>query len=175
MRKIRGLIFCFPCLIIVFVGACSTKSVETTDIKHYPIDSLEGIITKLGVQMDEKITSDGNGSLRITTSKPTTVRLYETGDVDIENARLIYQAKLRTDGVEGQVYIEMWCHFPGKGEFFSRALQSPLSGSNEWTSQETPFFLKKGQNPDNVKINIVVNGKGTVWIDDIHLVKASLK
>jgi len=69
----------------------------------------------------------------------------------------------------------MWCHFPGKGEFFSRALQSPLSGSNEWTSQETPFFLKKGENPDNIKINVVVNGKGTVWIDDIHLVKAPLK
>jgi len=175
MRKIRGLIFCFPCLIIVFVAACSTKSVETTDIKHYPIDSLEGIITKSDIQMEEKITSDGNGSLRIITSKPTTVRLYETGDIDIENARLIYQAKLRTEGVEGQVYIEIWCHFPGKGEFFSRALQSPLSGSNEWISQETPFFLKKDQNPDNVKINIVVNGKGTVWIDDIHLVKASLK
>ena len=175
MRNIRGLIFCFPCLILVFVAACSTQSVETTDIKHHPVDSLEGIITKSGVQMDEKITSDGNGSLRITTSKPITVRLYETGDIDIENARLIYQAKLRTEGLEGQVYIEMWCNFTGKGEFFSRALQSPLSGSNEWTSQETPFFLKNGENPDNIKINVVVNGKGTVWIDDIHLVKAPLK
>lgn len=162
-------------LFIVLVAACSTKSLETTDIKQYPIDSMEGIITKSGVQIDEKITSDRNGSLRITTSKPTTVRLYETGDIDIENARLIYQAKLRTEGLEGQVYIEMWCSFTGKGEFFSRALQSPLSGSNEWTSQETPFFLKKGENPDNIKINVVVNGKGTVWIDDIHLVKASLK
>jgi len=147
MRNIRGLIFCFPCLIIVFVATCSTKSVETADIKHYPIDSLEGIITKSGIQIDKKITSDGNASLRITTSKPTTVRLYETGDIDIENARLIYQAKLRTEGVEGQVYIEMWCHFPGKSEFFSRALQSPLSGSNEWTSQETPFFSKRVKIP----------------------------
>jgi hypothetical protein len=40
--------------------------------------------------------------------------------------------------------------------------------------QETPFFLKKGENPDNVKINLVVNGKGSVWIDDIRLVKAPL-
>ncbi len=175
MPTIKRSVLYFAYLFMVFVAACSTKSVETADIKHYPIDSLEGIITKSGVQMDEKITSDGNGSLRITTSEPTTVRLYETGDIDIENARLIYQAKLRTDGVEGQVYIEMWCHFPGKGEFFSRALQSPLSGNNEWTSQETSFFLKKGENPDNIKINIVVNGKGTVWIDDIHLVKAPLK
>ena len=175
MRIIRRPVFCVVCLFMVFVAACSTKSLETTDVKHYPIDSLDGMITKSGVQIDKEITSDQNGSLRIIAIKPTTVRLYETGDIDIENARLIYQAKLRTDGVEGQVYIEMWCHFPGKGEFFSRALQSPLSGSNEWTSQETTFFLKKGENPDNIKINVVVNGKGTVWIDDIHLVKAPLK
>jgi len=175
MVAIKRSVLYFTCLFMVFAAACPAKYVETIDIKHYPIDSLEGIITKSGVQMDEKITRDGNGSLRITASKPTTVRLYETGDIDIENARLIYQAKLRTEGVEGQVYIEMWCHFPGKGEFFSRALQSPLSGSNEWTSQETPFPLKKGENPDNVKINLVVNGKGSVWIDDIRLIKAPSK
>ena len=175
MRTIKRSVFYGVCFFMVFVAACSTKSVETIELTHYPIDSLEGIITKSDVQMDEKITSDGNGSLRITTSKPTTVELYETGDIDIENTRLIYQAKLRTEGLEGQVYIEMWCNFTGKGEFFSRALQSPLSGSNEWTSQETPFFLKNGENPDNIKINVVVNGKGTVWIDDIHLVKAPLK
>jgi len=175
MPAIKRIVLYPACLFIVFATACSTKSVSSADIKHYPVDSLEGIITKSGVQMDEKITSDGNGSLRITTIKPTTVRLYETGDIDIENARLIYQCKLRTEGVKGQVYIEMWCHFPGKGNFFSRALQSSLSGSNEWTSQETPFFLKKGENPDNVKINLVVDGKGTVWIDDIRLIKAPLK
>ncbi len=175
MPTIKRSVLCFACLFIVFVATCSKKSVEITEVKHYPIDSLEGIITKSGVQMDKEITSDGNGSLRIATTKPTTVRLYETGDIDIENARLFYQAKLRTEGVEGQVYIEMWCHFPGKGEFFSRALQSSLSGSNEWSSQETSFLLKKGENPDNVMINLVVNGKGTVWIDDIRLVKGPLK
>lgn len=174
MYTIRRLVFHFTCLIFIFVTACSQKSIETIEIKHYPMDSLDGIITKSGVQMDKKITSDGQGSLYIAASKPTTVRLYETGDIDIENAQLIYQARLRTDDVKGQVYIEMWCHFPGKGEFFSRSLQSSLSGSHGWTLQETPFFLKKGENPDNVKINLVVNGKGSVWIDDIRLVKAPL-
>lgn len=145
---------------LVLATACSQGPVQTIEVKHYPIDSLEGIISKSGIEIDKKITSDGNGSLRITTSKPTTVNLYETGDLDIENSRLFYQAKLRTEDVEGQVYIEMWCHFPGEGDFFSRALHSPLSGSNDWTSQETPFFLKKGENPDNVKLNLVINGKG---------------
>lgn len=158
--------------IILLAHACSQNPVNTIEIKHYPLDSLEGIITRSGVAIDKDITSDGNGSLQIISSKPTTVNLYETGDIDIENLRLFYQARLRTENLEGQVYIEMLCHFPGKGDFFSRALQSPLSGNNEWTLQETPFFLKKGENPDNVKINLVINGKGTVWIDDIRLVKA---
>lgn len=166
--------FFFIFTYVFFATACSQNQENITDVKQYPIDSMEGIITKTGIEIDKTITSDGNGSVRITASKPTTVNLYETGDVDIENSQLIYKAKLRTQDVEGHVYIEMWCSFPGKGEFFSRALQSPLSGSNEWTSQETPFFLKKGENPDNIKLNLVINGKGNVWVDDIRLVKATL-
>lgn len=167
-------ILCFASMAVLLFLGCSQEPACAAELKHYPVDSLDNLIDKSGVEIDRDISSDQNGSLRITTSKPTTARLYETGDIDIENARLIYQAKLRTKDVEGQVYLEMWCNFRGKGEFFSRALQSPLSGSNEWTSQETQFFLKKGENPDNVKLNLVINGKGTVWIDDIRLVKGSL-
>ncbi len=174
MTTNKKTILCFACLAVLLFLGCSREPAGVAELKHYPVDSLDNLINKSGVEIDRDISSDQNGSLRITTSKPTTVRLYETGDIDIENARLIYQAKLRTKDVEGQVYLEMWCNFMGKGEFFSRALQFPLSGSNEWTSQETQFFLKKGENPDNVKLNLVINGKGTVWIDDVRLVKGSL-
>jgi hypothetical protein len=104
-----------------------------------------------------------------------TVRLFEVSDVDAENARVIYQARLRTENVEGKVYLEMWCRFPGKGEFFSRGLQNPLSGTTGWVSAETPFFLKKGEKPDLIKLNIVIEGKGTVWIDDVRLMKGPLQ
>ncbi len=63
----------------------------------------------------------------------------------------------------------MWCQFPGRGEFFSRALATPLSGTTEWSSQQTPFLLKAGESPDNIRLNLVVEGPGTVWIDDIVL------
>jgi hypothetical protein len=132
-------------------------------------------MTQSGVQFDKEVSSDGNGSLKIIATEPTVVRLFELGDIDIENARLIYQAKVRTEGVEGQVFLEMWCHFPGKGEFFSRGLQTPLTGTTNWTTEETPFFLKKGENPDNVKLNLVINGKGTAWIDDIRVLKGPLQ
>ena len=155
-------------------AACSQPPKNPEEIGRFPVIDLEGVISRTDVEFDKEITSDGNGSLRITANAPVTVKLYETGDIHLEKAQLIYRARLRTEDVEGQVYLEMWCSFPGKGEFFSRALQSPLSGTNEWSSQETPFLLLKGENPDNVKMNLVVNGKGKVWIDDIRLLMSPL-
>ena len=162
------------CVAFILVG-CSKAPQEVVELKRFPIDNLEGIMTQSGVQFDKEVSSDGNGSLKIIATEPTVVRLFELGDIDIENARLIYQAKVRTEGVEGQVFLEMWCHFPGKGEFFSRGLQTPLTGTTNWTTEETPFFLKKGENPDNVKLNLVINGKGTAWIDDIRVLKGPLQ
>jgi len=166
----------YVCVTMVFISVgCTQSAKQVTEIKQYPIDNLDGIITKSGVEFDKAVSSDGNGSLKITVKEPTTVRLFEVGDIDIENARLIYQVRVKTENVEGQVYLEMWCHFPGKGEFFSRGLHAPLTGTTDWTTEEIPFFLKKGENPDNVKLNLVINGKGTAWIDDIRLLKGPLQ
>jgi hypothetical protein len=161
-------------LFFVLTG-CSKPPQEVMELKRFPIDNLDGIITQSGVEFDKEVSSDGKGSLKIVAAEPTVVRLFELGDIDIENARLIYQAKVHTEGVEGKVFLEMWCHFPGKGEFFSRGLQTPLTGTTNWTTEETPFFLKKGENPDNVKLNLVINGKGTAWIDDIRVLKGPLQ
>ena len=171
----RTLVFC-ACVVFIFtVIGCTKPSTEVVELKMFPVDTLEGIITQSGVEIDKAVSSDGNGSLKITATEPTVVRLFETGDIDVENARLIYRAKVRTENVDGKVYLEMWCNFPGKGEFFSRGLQTPLTGTTNWTTEETPFFLQKGDNPDNVKLNLIIDGKGTAWIDDIRLMKGPLQ
>jgi hypothetical protein len=163
---------------LLFLGA-KVRSAQhisvVNELRSFPLDDMEGLITQTDVQIDKQISSDGNGSLRIEATKPVTIRLFQTDDIDIENARLIYQAKVKTENVEGQVFLEMLCHFPGKGDFFSRGLMTPLSGSTDWTTQETPFFLRSGENPDNIKLNLVIDGKGTVWIDDIRLLQGPLK
>lgn len=160
--------------ILLATFSCSQPAIEVTELQHFPLDSPEGIITGTGVVIDKEISSDGKGSLKVTAAAPVVVRLFETGDIDIENGRLIYRARLRTEKLEGQAYLEMWCNFLGKGEFFSRGLERPLTGTTGWTTEETPFFLQKGENPSSVKLNLVINGKGTVWIDDIRLMKGQL-
>jgi hypothetical protein len=157
------------------VLGCEHPGTSTEELKRFPIANLENVLTRSDVSFDQAISSDGNGALKIVANQPATVRLFEVRNLNVENARLLYQARLRTEELEGQVYLEMWCHFPGLGEFFSRGLHAPLSGSVEWTMQEIPFFLQQGQNPDVVKLNVVVNGKGTVWVDDVVLSKSSLE
>jgi hypothetical protein len=162
--------------IILIMAACTKEAAETIELKHFPIDNIAEIITGSGVRLDKEVSSDGNGSLRVDAAPGrTVVRLFEIKDINIENARLVYQARVRTENVEGGVYLEMWCGFTGKGEFFSRSLYAPISGTNDWTTVVTPFFLNKGEAPDYVKLNLVVEGKGTAWIDDVGLFKAPLQ
>jgi len=173
--SIRDMVVCVFVVMIFVAGGCSKQSNKVTVLKEFPVDNLNEIITQSGVGIVKNVSSDGNGSLRIVAKEPTIVRLFEVDDIDVDDARLIYQARVRTKDVEGQVYLEMWCHFPGKGEFFSRGLDSPLTGTTNWVTLQIPFFLKKGEKPDYVKLNIVINGIGTVWIDDVRLLKAPLQ
>lgn len=153
----------------LLASGCGGGEPKEKILAKLPVTSLESVITRTGVELDREVTSDGNGSLRVVTPGPTTVRLFEIENPDVENARLIYRAKLRTKEVSGEVYLEMWCRFRGQGEFFSRGVHSPLQGTTEWTSQEVYFLLEKGQNPDLVKLNLVVGGSGTVWVDEVAL------
>jgi hypothetical protein len=133
------------------------------------LDSAEAILTRSGVTLDTAISHDGKGAIRIDASGPTTIRLAEVQPKDAEGVALTYRAHLRTQNLTGRAFLEMWCSIPGKGEFFSRGLQAPVTGTTEWVSAETPFFLEKGQRAQTVKLNVVVEGAGIVWVDDIAL------
>lgn len=166
--------------LIIFIGAallvaaCS-KSQKPELLKSYPLNSADGVIAQTNVTFDPAVSADGKGSLRIEASDDISVPLFEVSGLTVDEAVIFYQAKVKTQKILGQVFLEMWCHFPGKGEYFSRGQMTLMSGTNDWTSQETPFTLQKGETPDIIKLNLVIVGSGTAWIDDIRLVKGPLQ
>lgn len=99
------------------------------------------------------------------------VRLFEIPAPDAEQCLLAYRATLKSEELTGRAFLEMWCRLPGRGEFFSRGLHQTLQGTTDWASYEIPFRLKKGQRPDLVKLNLVVEGYGKVWVKDVELLK----
>ena len=167
MTKIQGirLMVTIAALGLMFVHSANSSASEVWGSK---VDGLDGILDLDKVAFDKEQSGDGRGSLRIEAVSPGVVRLYKTGDIDVENARLVYRARLRSQGLKGTAYLEMWCVFNGM-QYFSRGLNNRLMGDRDWETNEIPFFLRSGENPDDVWLNLVIEGQGTVWIDDIQL------
>ena len=142
------------------------------EIKKLSLDESASLGTSISV--DPKVKTEGAVSVRISTLWPTTICLGEVSRLDIHNAKLVYEAKVRSEGLEGTTFLEMWCHVAG-GQYFSRGMNSVVTGTTDWKKLETPFFLQPGQKAEKVTLNIVINGKGTVWVDDVRLLKQPLK
>lgn len=158
-------------LLLLFLFMSCSIQTKSTELKHLPIDNLNGIITQSGIQLDEVLSSDGNGSIKIETTGPIVLPLYVVNDVRIDDTQIIYEAKVKSEGLNGQAYLEMWCVFKDKGEFFSRGFDSVISGTSDWKTLKTVFLLRQNEVPDQIVLNVVVNGVGTIWIDDIRLSK----
>ena len=128
---------------------------------------------------DRPITQDGvtvdQNGWRTESREKRTVRLFEIPDPGVEQCVLTYRVQMKTADVQGAAYLEMWCRFPGRGEFFSRGLHHKVKGTTGWASYETPFYLKKGQRPDLIKLNLAVEGAGTAWIRDVEVLQTPLK
>ena len=125
------------------------------------------------IQTDTVEKAEGQASVRIDTLWPTTICLGEVANLDIENARLIYQANVKSD-LSGMAFLEMWVHI-GEDRYFSKGMNDTVKDRSEWKTIRTPFLFRQGQSPDKVTLNLVINGSGSVWIDDIVLLKTPLK
>ena len=94
---------------------------------------------------------------------------------DRDQCMITYRFQIRTDSLKSSVYPEMWCRLPGRGEFFSKGLHQKVRGTNDWLSLEVPFYLKQGQVPDLLKLNLAFEGPGVVRLKDIEILVTPLE
>ncbi len=156
----------------VIYGLVLTTPVHATEIKRLNLDDANTIETI--VSTDQKVKLEGQGSIRILTKWPTTICLGQISELNLENVKLVYQAKVRSENLEGTAFLEMWCQV-GEGQYFSRGLNSMVTGTMDWQTLRTPFHLKKGQKAQKATLNLVINGRGSVWIDDARLLAEPLE
>jgi hypothetical protein len=119
------------------------------------------------------VAPDGEG-WTIDAREKGTVRLFEVPLQGVDACMITYRAKVRSENLTGRAYLEMWCRLPGKGEFFSKGFHNAVKGTTDWASYEIPFYLKKGQAPDLIKLNLVVEGTGKIGLKEIELLKTPL-
>ncbi len=156
----------------VIYGLLFSAAASATEIKRLNLDDASTIGTIIST--DQNVKFEGQGSIRIQTRWPTTICLGQISALNLENAKLVYQAKVKSEKLEGTAFLEMWCQI-GDGQYFSRGLNSTISGTRNWQTLRTPFHLQKGQKAQKATLNLVINGRGSVWIDDVHLLAEPLK
>ncbi len=85
--------------------------------------------------------------------------------------------RLRCQDVEGIGYLEMWNHFPDGSAYFSRTMaqigpMAGFSGTTGWRPVALPFSAAgTAKRPSKLVINVVLPGKGKVWIGSLKLVQ----
>lgn len=165
----------FVCLLAsACAGPRPEEAAALVELKHFPLDSLEEVRAVQGVSFDRSVSKDGHGSLRVDADESLLVPLFEVTDVHLHNATLLCQASLQSEKLNGEAWLEMFVRFPGRGEFLSRGMDQPVAGTMSWKTVTIPFFLQEGQEPDLIRLNLMVKGKGRVWIDDVRLLRRPL-
>lgn len=117
-----------------------------------------------------KITPFETG-IEITAKWPTAVSLgrVHLKDKKMDQSYITYSADLQGVNLSGTAFLEMAVQFKGKGYLFSRALDKPLDKDSGWRSFSTPFVLKEGVQPDEVVLNVRIEGTGTVRVRNVKL------
>ncbi len=169
----RALVSGFFMLASIILISCRKEPLEVELLFRYPLDSTEGMIDAEYAEFDENVSRDGKGSIKITAEDPVIIRLYEIKEPKIHNLTLIYKAYARTKGLKGNVFLEMRVSFK-QAKQIVRGLASKIKEDEDFTEIDTIFFLKKGHYPESVELNLVIEGSGTVWIDDIRIFKGPL-
>ena len=144
----------FALVVVLTMSACTSSGQVPTspvELKHFPLDSLEGVRATTGVSFDPKISADGKGSLRVDANQQVTVPLFEVTDVSIENATLLYQASLQTQGLDGKAFFGDVGSHSWQGRVFLARVGSSSYGHHELDYGCDPFLppgrTKAGSDP----------------------------
>ena len=163
----RGLIYTILIILSMMIVSCSNG--ETAVLFSDSINANTVINDSGNMDFTDEPSFDSDGSYMLRADTSAVFHLFTVHNTDVENTAIVYSAMVQAENLKGRCYLEMWCFFPGRGRYFSRGLDNALTGNNDWTKISTPFFLREGENPDSIYLNIVTQGSGTVYIDNIIL------
>lgn len=139
------------------------------EIAHFPLNDA-GVPSGADAVFDPAVSQDGGGSLRVDSVRGGRLRLYELQEMGEIQGFIVYTGFLRSRALDGQAMLEMWCR-PAEGEAaFVRGAATAVAGDSDWTPQEIRFSRSElCRAPVSVELNVLIQGEGTVWIDDLRL------
>lgn len=152
--------------------ACHKGPGKPADLKVFSCESLDNLVQPDLVMLDNSVFTEGKGAIKVTTEVPMTIPLFNVPYPEAEGAKLIYRAKLKAERFGGDAYLQMVLEFPNGGRLTSQNYAKAIHGTSDWVTKETTASVRLGQKVSSASLNLVIAGQGTIWIDDVHLIRA---
>lgn len=162
----------FPLMLLALLVAAPASFASPTDpqdiLKGWEIISPDVLGLRISRNVDER-------AVTFETKWPTTICItsVDLKDNHFDQTTINFSAEMKTSDLTGAAFLEMWLHVPGlaKGYLISRGYERPLQRTSPlaWSKFETSFTMAKNQVPDRAILNLVINGKGTVWLRNVRL------
>ncbi len=149
---------------------------ETLGLVHWPEFQQAGCLITGTVVPPGGDTKFDSLLVENTQAIATTITVLIIPDPKITKPRYAIRGQVRYEAVEGKAYLEMWNHFPADERYFTRTLAASgpmqhLEGSSDWRPFVLPFLIESPKGPQKLVLNVVLPGKGKVWLGPLSLVQ----
>ncbi len=168
MKRISVVSRCIRFLVTVMTG-CSI-SLWAVDLGYFPSHDLKQVKTL--VTVDPTVTVDGNGSLKVHAIHNAQTTIADQKDLRVEHGETLWCIlKVKCEAVAQRAYLEMWCEIGEGKRAFSKGPDQTLQGDSDWKEIRLPMMVTGDFPVNRALVNIVIEGPGTVWVDQITFEK----
>ena len=164
----------------VLLGSCLPVSYAeriVADIEPSAIIKAQAAADSATISLSN--TKGRSGVLRISQSAAGSgpVRLITLDGRPVTKSTYAVRGQVAYDTVVGEGYLELWSHFSGGEQYYTRSLAGggplqSLKGTSDWRRFVLPFTMSHpGRTPERLDVNIVLPDGGTVYLDSLELVE----
>ncbi len=168
----RSLLVLAVAALVVWMG-CSKKVEPPKEIQFFNCDTLDGVLTEGVAVVDTQNPAEGTGSLKIASAQPVTLPLFEI-KLPGDGAKFTLQYKMKVKDYSGDAYGQMDFNYGSGGKQSPNNYPSAMGGTSDWQQREISYTVQRGQKVSSIVFSLILNGSGTVWVDDVHLIRAPL-
>jgi hypothetical protein len=184
MHRLTVLVALICAVALMFaLGSCGKKKAgapqppKGDEIASFRLNTMNGILATANASIDESQSADSTskGALKIEAPSSMTVKLVQTGPLNVNDVTLIYRATFRSKELSGRAYLLMTVRWADSLETFARGFEQAIIGSVPWVTEDITYNVERKKKVDNVTLGMVIEGTGTVWVNDVKLLKTTLK
>jgi len=165
-------------LVLVLAAAlaaagCDKKAEPPKEIDAFNCDTADRFLSPDAATLEKSGAAEGAACFKFVVEQPSTVPLFEVkfpGDA----AKFTIRFKMRVKDFLGDAYGLMAVNYASGGKQEIKNYDKALGATSDWVPMELSWTVQKGQKVDSLVLSAALSGTGTVWIDDVHVIRAPL-